>query len=112
MATVTRRFGLSRAEGLTTSVAAVASTTGYLVGGHDYLARGVVGDLAGFVVLAAVGIAAHGRVRHEAALCLTAIGVVLLAEPQWPLRLSEPAWWGIFSVGLLGYLAVRRRVCD
>lgn len=48
------RRGLSGPELATTAIAAVASSAGFVVGGHAYLARGVVGDLVGFVVLAAV----------------------------------------------------------
>ncbi len=112
MQLTTQRFALSRAEWATTAVAAAASSTGYVVGGHDYLARGVVGDLVGFALLAGVGLARHARVQHEAATCLTLIGIVLLLDPQWPLRLGEPAWWALFSVGLIAYVAVRRRLCD
>ncbi|MEO6206058.1 MAG: hypothetical protein ABIO67_11855 [Mycobacteriales bacterium] len=112
MLVITREFGLSRAEWATTATAAAVSTAGYLVGGHDYLARGVVGDMAGFVVLAGIGLASRGRLRHEAAGCLVAIGVVVLANPQWPLRLGEGTWWAIFTAGLLSYVALRRRLCD
>ncbi len=106
----TRSWGLSRVEWLTTAVAAAVSTTGYLVGGADYLARGVVGDLVGFLLLGAVGTALRARVRHEALLCLVLIGVVLLASPDWPLRASSTTWWVAFAAGLLAYLAVRRRL--
>ncbi len=51
----TRRFALSRGELGTTAVAVVVSTTGYLLGGGTYLARGVVGDLVGLGLLAASG---------------------------------------------------------
>ncbi len=61
----TRRFGLSGIEWATTAVPAVASSGAYVVAGFPYLARGVVGDLAGFVVLAAAGPAAGARLRHE-----------------------------------------------
>lgn len=108
----TRRYALSPAEWATSAVAAVASTTAYLVSGHPYLARGVVGDLLGLALLAVAGTAVGARVRHEAAVCLVLIGAVLLAGPQWPLALPEAAWWALFSVGLLGYLAVRKRLCD
>ncbi len=102
---------MSAAEWATTGVAAVVSSAGYLVGGHDYLARGVVGDLVGFALLGGMGIARGGRVRHEAAVCLLLIGVVLLLDPQWPLRYGEPTWWGAFTVGLVGYVGLRRRLC-
>jgi uncharacterized membrane protein len=108
----TRRFALSPPEWATTAIAAVLSTGAYLVHGHPYLARGVVGDLLGFVVLGAVGLAAHARVKHEAALCLALIGLVVLAGPQWPLALAEQAWWALFFLGLAIYIAIRRRSCD
>ncbi len=108
---LSRTWGLSPAEWATTAVAALVSSAGYLAGGLPYLSRGVVGDLAGFALLAAVGTAVRARVRHEAAVCLLLIGAVLLASPQWPLEVAEPVWWGVFAVGLVGYLAVRRRLC-
>ena len=108
----TRRFALSPSEWATTAIAAVLSTGAYLAHGHPYLARGVVGDLLGFVVLGAVGLAAHARVKHEAALCLALIGLVVLAGPQWSLALAEPAWWALFFIGLAIYIAIRRRICD
>lgn len=107
----TRRFALSRGEWLTTAVAAAVSTTAYLAGGHPYLARGVVGDLLGFAGLAAAGLIVGGRVRHEAAVCLTLIGAVLLTRPSWPLEVPDAVWWIVFVAGLVGYLAVRRRLC-
>ena len=108
----TRRFSLSRAEYATTAVAGVVSSAAYVTGGFPYLARGVVGDLTGFLVLAIAGVAAGARVRHEAAVCLTLIGTVLLVDPDWPLRLAEPAWWALFTAGLAAYVGVRRRICD
>ncbi len=108
----TRRFALSRAEYATTAVAAAASSAAYVTGGFPYLARGVVGDLAGFLVLGVAGLAARARVRHEAAICLALIGVVLVADPDWPLQLAEPVWWAVFSTGLAAYVVVRRRICD
>ncbi|MEX2290360.1 MAG: hypothetical protein WD794_08555 [Mycobacteriales bacterium] len=80
--------------------------------GFPYLARGVVGDLAGFLLLGVAGVALGARLKHEALLCLALIGVVLLLDPQWPLRLSEPLWWGLFTIGLAAYVAVRRTICD
>ncbi len=112
MTVTTRRFALSKAEYATTAVAAVVSSAAYVTGGFPYLARGVVGDLAGFLLLGAAGLAVRARVRHEAALCLSLIGAVLLAGPDWPLRLAEPAWWALFSTGLAAYVVVRRRICD
>ena len=108
----TRRFGLSGAEWGTTSIAVVVSTTAYLTVGYPYFARGVVADLLALVLLAMAGIAAGTRMKHEAAICLALIGLVVLIGPQWPLALSEAAWWTLFFFGLAGYLAVRKRLCD
>lgn len=107
----TRTFALGRAEAATTAVAGVVSTAAYLRYGHPYLARGVVGDLVGFFVLAVVGLATGRRLRHEAALCLALIGVVVLLRPTWPLSVSDAVWWLLFFAGLLPYFGVRRRVC-
>jgi hypothetical protein len=111
-AATTRRFALSPTEWVTTSLAAAVSTTAYLVAGHPYLARGVVGDLLGFTLLAGAGLAVGARIQHEAAVCLALIGLVVLIGPQWPLAVPEAAWWGLFVLGLAGYLAVRKRLCD
>ncbi len=91
----TRRFALSGSEWVTTAVAALVSSTAYVVAGFPYLARGVAGDLAGFVGLAAAGLVAGAPVRHEALTCLTFIGVVLLLDLQWPPQLNEPTWWAL-----------------
>ncbi len=72
----------------------------------------MVGDLLGFAVLGVVGVAVHARVKHEAAVCLALIALVVLTGPQWPLALPEGAWWTVFFLGLAGYIAVRRRICD
>jgi uncharacterized membrane protein len=108
----TRRFALSAGEWATTAIAASVSTGAYLSAGYPYLARGVVGDLLGFGVLAGLGVAVRARVKHEAAICLALIGLVVVASPQWPLALPEPAWWALFLLGLAMYIAVRRRLCD
>lgn len=110
MSLTTRQFALDGPEYATTALAAVVSSAAYLTGGPPYLSRGVLGDLAGFAVLAAVGLVRGKRVRHEALVCLTLIGAVLLLDPQWPLSVPEPAWWTAFVVGLLAYVAVRRAV--
>ena len=107
---LTREVGLSRAEAVTTGLAVVASSLAYALLGSPYLARGVVGDLVGFVVLAAVCLATRARLRHEALLCLAGIGLLLLVSPDWPLRVRDALWWPSFGVGLLGYLLLRRRV--
>ncbi len=108
----TRRFALSRPELLTTAAAGVISTGAYVVDGAPYLARGVVGDLLGFAILAAVAAGSGKRLRHEAAVCLVCIGGVVGARPAWPLRLGEPVWWGLFLVGLGAYVVLRKRVCN
>ncbi len=112
MTVTTRQFALSRTEYATTAAAAAVSSAAYVAGGFPYLARGVVGDLTGFLVLGVAGLAARARIRHEAALCLALIGAVLVADPDWPLRLAEPLWWALFSTGLAAYVVVRRRICD
>lgn len=108
----TRRFALSAGEWATTAIAAVVSTGAYVSAGYPYLARGVVGDLLGFALLAGVGAAVRARVKHEAAICLTLIGIVVLAGPEWPLAVAEAAWWAAFFIGLGIYIAIRRRICD
>lgn len=109
---LTPRFRLSASEWATTAIAAVVSSAGYLTAGYPYLARGVVGDLAGFLLLGVVGTAVGARLKHEALICLASIDLVLLLDPQWPLRLSEPIWWGWFAVGLGAYVAVRKKICS
>ena len=108
---ITTRFALSPAEWLTTAAAAAVSTGAYLAGGQAYLSRGVLGDLLGLLVLAAVGTALRARLRHEALLCLLLIGLVLAVGPRWPLAVAEPLWWALFLAGLSGYLLLRRRLC-
>ncbi len=108
----TRMFALSPAEWATTGMAAAVSSAAYVWAGHPYLARGVIGDLLGFFVLGLTASVVRRRLRHEALICLTFIGLVLLIDPQWPLRLAEPVWWALFAGGLVAYLAVRRRICD
>ena len=108
----TRRFALSAAEWATTGLAAVVSSAAYVTAGFPYLARGVVGDLTGLLLLGVAGAAVGARLKHEALVCLALIGVVLLLHPRWPLRLTEPLWWGLFTVGLGAYVAVRRKICS
>ena len=73
---------------------------------YPYLARGVVADLVGFGLLAGGGLAVRARVKHETAICLALIGLVVVASPQ--LALPEPAWWALFLIGLAIYIAIRR----
>ena len=108
----TRRFALDRREAVSTAVAGVVSTAAYLRFGHPYLARGVIGDVLGLVVLALVAFRTGRRLRHEAALCLVLIGAVVLLRPAWPLRVGDGVWWLLFFAGLLPYVGVRGRVCD
>lgn len=68
--------------------------------------------MAGFAILAAVAVRNHRRLRHEAALCLTAIGTVLLVDPPWVLRIGETLRCLMFVVGLVPHVPLRRRVCD
>ncbi|HVE63414.1 MAG TPA: hypothetical protein VNB94_06400 [Mycobacteriales bacterium] len=105
----TFRTSLDPVEVATTVAAVVVSTGLYLREGHDYLARGVVGDLIGLAILAMPLILVRRRGRHEALTCLVAIGVVRLLDPQWPLARSESFWWGTIAVGLAAYIALRRR---
>lgn len=112
MPLTSRRFALDRAERLSTGVAAGVSTAAYVTLGQPYLARGVVGDLAGLGLLAVAGLVGHARVRHEAAVCLAGIGVVVVAAPQWPLRYGAVTWWVLFGAGLSAYLLLRRGLCD
>jgi hypothetical protein len=72
-----RAFALSRAEWATTAVAAVVSSAAYITAGFPYLARGVVGDLAGFVLLGVAGVAVGARLKHEALICLVAVSTRL-----------------------------------
>ena len=108
----TRAAGLSRAEWVTTGAAVVVSSTAYVVAGSPYLARGVVGDLAGFAVLAVGAAVARARLRHEALTCLLGIGVVVALSPDWPLRVRDGVWWAAVGVGLGAYVLVRRQVTD
>lgn len=107
---LTRRWGLEPAEWPTSAVAVVVSSTLYLQRGHPYLAPGVLGDLLGFGVLTVALLVTGKRLRHEALLCLAAIGVVHLVGVRWVLRVGSPAWWAVFAAGLGGYLLVRHRV--
>lgn len=105
----TTRLGLDRTELVTTAVAVVVSSSLYIAQGHPYLARGVVGDLAGLAVLSIVVIRWRRRLRHEALLCLFSIGVVLTLDLDWPLRLSGLLWWSAVAAAVAIYLVVRYR---
>lgn len=101
---------LDRAEALTTATAAVVSTALYVQYGDPYLARGVVGDLAGFAVLVGIMATSRRRARHEALVCLSLIAAVLAMRPDWPLRYRPALWWAAVTAGLGGYLALRAKV--
>lgn len=101
---------LDRVEALSTAAAAVVSTVLYLRQGHPYLARGVIGDIAGFVLLAGVLVSSRRRVRHEALVCLALIVLMLALRPEWPLRYRSSLWWAAVAAGLGGYLVVRTKV--
>lgn len=101
---------LTRSELVTTAVAVAVSTALYLRYGHPYLARGVLGDLLGLAVLAGALIYRRRRLRHEALICLVGIGVLLAAQPEWPLRYPSAVWWIVVGVALIGYLLARWRL--
>ena len=107
--TSTRR-ALDVAEWVTTGLALVLSTTLYLRHGHPYLARGVVGDLLGFALLAGVLGLRQRRARHEALVCLAGIGAVWSIRPAWPLSFSSNLWRGAVVLGLAIYLGIRQRM--
>lgn len=102
--------GLDVTEWVTTGVAVVVSTTLYLQYRHPYLARGVVGDVLGFAVLGGFVVVRRRRVRHEALVCLAAIGVVWRIRPAWPLRFSSIFWWVVVALGLAIYVSLRQLV--
>lgn len=110
MRLTTEERALEGGELLTTTAAVVISTALYLRSGHPYLARGVVGDIAGLALLTMVLVTRYRRVRHEALVCLAGIGVVLVADPQWPVRRSSGFLWLVITAGLTGYLAARQRL--
>ena len=99
---------LDRAEAATTALAVVVSTGLYLRYRHPYLARGVVGDIAGLAVASIPLVTRRRRLRHEALVCLAAIAAVHATRMRWPLRLPEPFWWSAIAVALLAYLPLRR----
>ena len=106
----TSRWGLDRAELATTFVAVAVSSGLYVVRGHPYLARGVIGDLAGLSLLSLVAVWRRRRLRHEALLCLACIAAVLALDPRWPLRLPGIVWWSAVTAAVAAYLGLRRWV--
>mgnify|MGYP000203294840 CR=1 FL=1 len=99
---------LNRTEVATTALAVVASTGLYLRYRHPYLARGVVGDIAGLAVCSVPLITSRRRLRHEALVCLTGIGAVYATTMRWPLRFPEPFWWSAIAIALTTYVPLRR----
>lgn len=98
---------LDRAEAATTAVAVVVSTGLYLRYRHPYLARGVVGDIAGLAVAGIPLVTHRRRLRHEAMVCLAAIAAVHATGTRWPLRLPQPCWWSAIAIALLAYVPLR-----
>ena len=81
-------------EVASTVAATSVSASLYARLGAPYLARGVLGDLIGFAVLAGPLALRQRRLRHEALVCLGSIGVVVAARPRWPLNGSPALWLG------------------
>ena len=100
---------LAHPEIATTLLAASISTGLYVRGGAPYLARGVVGDLVGLAVLAMLLRVRGERARHEALVCLVAIGVVSATRARWPLRVPSIGWWLVIVPVLVSYLRYRAR---
>jgi len=105
----TRRIGLDDRELVTSAIAAVISGGLYVRYAHPYLARGVVGDLVGVAVLALPVVFHRARLRHEAMVCLTGIGVVHAVDPEWPLQVGSSVCCAACGAGLAGYLLARWR---
>lgn len=105
----TTRLGLDRAELVSTATAVAVSSSLFIAQGHPYLARGVVGDLAGLALLSIVVIRWRCRLRHEALLCLLCIGVVLTLDPGWPVRMPGLLWWSAVAAAVAVYVVVRQR---
>jgi hypothetical protein len=108
MVYTTSRWGLDRAEAATTVMAVIVSSGLYVAWGHAYLARGVLGDLAGLGLLSLVAFRRQQRLRHEALLCLGCIAAVMFLDPRWPLRISGGVWWSAVAAAVVAYLGVRR----
>lgn len=95
-------------EVATTALAVVASTGLYARYGHPYLARGVVGDIAGLAAGSLPLILHHRRLRHEALVCFAGISAIHASRMRWPLRFSGPVWWSAIALALLAYVPLRR----
>jgi hypothetical protein len=106
---LTTQRGLQRSEIVTTVAAFVISSALYVRWRHPYLARGVVGDLVGLTLLAALA-TRRVRARHEAMICLASIAVVLAVDPEWPLAIPDVIWWSAVVVAVACYVVIRLRV--
>ena len=103
----TEAIRLDRSEVVTTLVAATISSGLYVRDGQPYLARGVVGDVVGLAFLATVLRLKGTRARHEALVCLVAIGAVSATRAPWPLRVPALGWWFIVVTVVAAYLRYR-----
>lgn len=101
---------LDGAERTTTALAVVVSSGLYARYRHPYLARGVLGDIIGLVACSVALVARRKRLRHEAFVCLAAIGAVHLVRPRWPLRFADALSWSGIALALTGYLRFRQSV--
>ncbi len=108
MRVTTTEQRLDRLEVATTAVAVIASTGLYLRFHQPYLARGVIGDIAGLAVAGIPLLTRRRRLRHEALICLTGIGGVYATNTRWPLRFPEPVWWSAIVLALTAYVPLRR----
>lgn len=109
MTVVTPQERLTRAEIASTLWAVAVSTALYLRDPHPYLARGVTGDILGLAVCAIPLLSRRKRLRHEAAVCLGAIGAVHAVQPDWPLSINDTTWWTMITAALTGYVILRQR---
>jgi len=109
MTAFTTQERLGRAEIATTLGAVAVSTTLYLRNPHPYLARGVTGDILGLAICTIPLLSRRQRLRHEAAVCLAAIGAVHALQPDWPLSINDTTWWTTITAGLTGYIILRHR---
>lgn len=102
------RAGLGRTEIATTAVAAAVCAGCWAAFRDPYLARGAVGAALGFLALTVPLVRSGRRARHEALVCLVAIGMVSALRWRWPLALPSSVWWTVLATDLAAYLALRR----